>query len=221
MECSARGVGQASGWQAWKRLGQIMMMINARVTSLAGGTVLVLKGRESGVGSAATVGCKDNGSRDINMSHQRLISRFLMNGMTERTELATRGLNSITCCRKSCNFSWKLKQSLIKRPDVLLNYPENQCCGCLIFVSFFFFLIASDLIWCFWLASSSRWDIQQIRGIFYFFYYFFFYQEPCEVQCDRAQRALAASLEDKSVSLDRYTGALQGSTNLIDGTVYS
>lgn len=70
LECRARGVEQTSGWQTWKQPGQIMMTINVgneqRVTSLAGRMRLVLKGRESGVGWAATVGCKDNGSRDIN-----------------------------------------------------------------------------------------------------------------------------------------------------------
>lgn len=190
IECRARGVEQASGFQAWKHHGQIMMTINVgneqQVTSLAGRTILVLKGRESGVGQGATLGCKDNGSRDIKSNeahvspktHKQIPNEWDDPELcTQRTKLATQGLNFITCCRKSCNFSWKLNQTLIKRLHVLLNYPENQCCSCFILVSFFF-LIASDLIGCFWLASSSRWDIQQIRGIFIFY---FFYQEACEV----------------------------------------
>lgn len=127
MECKGRGVEQASGWQAWKRPGQIMMTINVgneqRVTSLAGRMRLVLKGRESGVSWAATVGCKDNGSRDINSNeahvspntHKQTPNKWDDPELpTQRTQLATQGLNSITCYRKSYNFSWKLNQTFIK-----------------------------------------------------------------------------------------------------------
>lgn len=84
MECRGRGVEQASGWQAWKRPGQTMMTIDVgneqRVTSLAGRMRLVFKGRESGVGWVAMVGCKDNGSRDINSNEAHLSPKTLRIG---------------------------------------------------------------------------------------------------------------------------------------------